>query len=390
MVRVLRIKDTEKGNENNNMEEINRKLTEITNIWNNFILEQKYFRNKLKFNNQKETNYYGDIMRYLCDTFSIVEKHEIKKEMQGDFDDYIFYVIGFLQMLYVQQDLVDELRIIFKLSSSNSENRKTIRNLRNELVGHPISRDKKNKLLSTVFWGENLSFNNINYIRYNEGEIIGSENISVNIDTLIGVHREYLSNSFSEILKKEKKMIKIYKRELSNLIKMIKNDKSSKNYLEDIIILATRYVSNLGNYSYTFSHEYAKKAERKKNLAKRYLYYLEYYYSVIEKTCDELISLCDEYLMPKVYEKSDDEEKIIDNIMLVSNVNNNPIKIYHYYFQKLSERKHPKFIELLIKENDDFEVLEELNRMKNVFYDDNQFEYYCSFIYVEKLLGMSH
>lgn len=48
-----------------------------------------------------DTNYYGDIMNYLKDTFIIIENHKTKKEMQGDFDDYIFYAIGFLQTLYI-------------------------------------------------------------------------------------------------------------------------------------------------------------------------------------------------------------------------------------------------------------------------------------------------
>lgn len=64
-------------------------------------MEQQYFRNKLKINEEMDTNYYGDIMNYLKDTFIIIENHKTKKEMQGDFDDYIFYAIGFLQTLYI-------------------------------------------------------------------------------------------------------------------------------------------------------------------------------------------------------------------------------------------------------------------------------------------------
>lgn len=41
------------------MEEIYGKITEITNIWNDFILEQEYFRKKLKLNKETETNYYS-------------------------------------------------------------------------------------------------------------------------------------------------------------------------------------------------------------------------------------------------------------------------------------------------------------------------------------------
>lgn len=388
------------------MEAIYKKLTEITNIWNDFILEQKYFRNILKFNEETDTNYCGDIIHYLKDTFSIVENHETKKETQGNFHDYIFYVIGFLQTLYVQQDLVDELRVIFELPSSNSENRKEIRCLRNELVGHPISRDRRNKLISTVFWGDKLSFNNINYIRYTEGEFGNSENISINVDSLIDSHKKYLSDSFDEILKKEKKMIKRYSKELSHLINMIKADNRD---LEKIIEVSKIYVSGLIDYSYIFSHEYARQANSKQTLDNRYSYYLEYYYSVIEEIFYELISSCDEYLISKIYEIGndnveidgiideiiDDEEKVVINVIHASNISNsemidNPQKTYRYYFQKLGERKQPYFIDLLINENDDFEVIEELNRMKYAFYDEDQFEYYCSFIYVKKLLDIPH
>lgn len=163
------------------------------------------------------------------------------------------------------------------------------------------------------------------------------------------------------------------------------------------------------DYSYTFSHEYARQAKYKQTLANRYSYYLKYYYSVIKEIFDALISSCDEYLMPKTYEMSnynveidwiiddisDDEKKIVVNIIPASNISNNqveynPRKMYSYYFEKLAERKHLDFIDLLINQNDDFEVIEELNRMKDAFYDEDQFEYCCSFIYVKKLLDISY
>lgn len=191
---------------------------------------------------------------------------------------------------------------------------------------------------------------------------------------------------------------------MSNLIQIIKADNSD---LEKIIDVSKIYVSGLVYYSYTFSHEYARQAKYKQTLANRYSFYLKYYYSVIEEIFDALISSCDEYLMPKTYGISnynveidwiidyisDDEKKIIVNIIPASNMSNNqvkynPRKMYSYYFKKLAERKHLDFIDILINGNDDFEVIEELNRTKDAFYNEDKFEYYCSFIYVKKLIDI--
>ncbi len=47
--------------ENNTIE----KLDKIADIWNNFILEYKFCNNKIKFNDEIKTNYFGDILGYI-------------------------------------------------------------------------------------------------------------------------------------------------------------------------------------------------------------------------------------------------------------------------------------------------------------------------------------
>lgn len=79
------------------MKNVVRQLTLMTTIWNDLILNEKFMQTKLRFDEEKDTNFYGEVMHYLDDTFSIIEKHNEKKKLDGDFDDYILYIIGFLK-----------------------------------------------------------------------------------------------------------------------------------------------------------------------------------------------------------------------------------------------------------------------------------------------------
>ncbi len=140
------------------MSSVLEKLKLITDIWNEVFLSYSFVQNKVSFNNEKATNYYGEITHYFRDTYPIVEQHESRKHKPCKFHEYIFYSVGILQTLYVQQDLLDEMLMIFALDKSSNEDKQRIRDLRNELVGHPISRDLQNKLTSSVFWLGNPPF----------------------------------------------------------------------------------------------------------------------------------------------------------------------------------------------------------------------------------------
>lgn len=147
--------------ENNTIE----KLDKIADIWNNFILEYKFCNNKIKFNDEIKTNYFGDILGYFYDTFSLI--YNIPKS--SDSSKFSFY-ISFLQAIYVQQDFVEELLYIFNCNKNKSDLKNDInysknREIRNELVGHPI-RKINGKFISSTLFSYHSKDDEIEYLRY--------------------------------------------------------------------------------------------------------------------------------------------------------------------------------------------------------------------------------
>lgn len=62
--------------------------------------------------------------------------------------------------------MIDELLYIFKLKDSSKSDKNPNREIRNELVGHPISRDENHKLKSSVLFGFEQLNNQLQYMKY--------------------------------------------------------------------------------------------------------------------------------------------------------------------------------------------------------------------------------
>lgn len=383
------------------MKTIRDKINLITDIWNSFILEEKFFQDKINFSDEVGTNYYGEIMHYLNDTFTALDNHEKMDSQKGEFHDFIFYIIGILQVMYVQQDLVDEMMRIFKLAESNSSEKKSIRKLRNELVGHPICRDKMKKLISSAFWGGDISYNCINYIKYQKGSMTNSESKKISIKELIDKHKIYLNYYFNQILKQERKILKEYKTKLLQLQNIL--SKLEPDY-HLIIKLSNDYIERIHMYSMYFSKEIVMKGLEKINDGERYKNFIDCYYNFVKESVFELLESTQEYLEKidgKYIENMKDnniEINIIDDICEYETIDfddeleyqsyindSNSKNKYSYYLSKLSERKYTECIDILIKENQSNGVIvKELKNMKlNI---DDDLEYYCSYLLVSKLL----
>ena len=147
------------------MKTIKSKLTKINSYWNEYYFIKEFFQKKINFTDEAKLNYYGDLNNYLHDTLDLVKPfNKIKSDA-----DYISQIIVLLQVIYTQQDLIDELLYIFKLQNSTNEDKNPNRDIRNELIGHPISRDKRdnNKLkYSIIFDIRNEDGNYMSYSKY--------------------------------------------------------------------------------------------------------------------------------------------------------------------------------------------------------------------------------
>ena len=137
---------------------ITKKLSLIESAWRDYFFTSNFLLSKINYDKIINSNYVGVIIGYLDDSLPFLKTQETR-----DKNSAIFYSIGLLQTIYVQQDLVKELFGVFNLEIKieKLKNRK----LRNKLIGHPISRKEKTKELEMVSLFVYFTDNkNLNYL----------------------------------------------------------------------------------------------------------------------------------------------------------------------------------------------------------------------------------
>jgi hypothetical protein len=149
-------------------ENLQYKLSQIASVWNDFIWEYDFCKRTIKFTPEVRSNYFGDILGYFGDTFDIIFENRESKSYSDKFSNQI----SFLQSIYVQQDFIEELLIIFKCKTNKGDLKKDNnyiinRDIRNELVGHPI-RKQNGKFISSCLFGYNSGSDKIVYLRYHK------------------------------------------------------------------------------------------------------------------------------------------------------------------------------------------------------------------------------
>jgi len=179
-----------------------KKLDKITTFWDYYVWNYKIIQEKILWNSEVKTNYYGDILAYFSDTFELLKTNS----EQQKFTQNIFYATGLMQIIYVHQDLTDELLRIFKQRSSSSSEKNPNRQIRNELIGHPISRKRDGSLKSSIFWGTELSEKTLHYIKYSRITGFRGESVSYQIEDIIKTHHKFLNSQFDKILGKVKRL----------------------------------------------------------------------------------------------------------------------------------------------------------------------------------------
>ncbi|WP_128997995.1 hypothetical protein [Malaciobacter molluscorum] len=158
---------------------------------------------------------------------------------------------------------------IFKLQKSTKQDKNPNRDIRNELIGHPISRDKKdnNKLKSSILF--DIVNKDENYISYAKYSMKKSESKKYSLQEIIESHKIFLNKYLDIILIKINKEIKEYQKQIEKVfeIPLIKQfdyiDKIDKELLSSI--------------SYIFEKDSLKYYHQKMRKHRRYLYCLKKY-----------------------------------------------------------------------------------------------------------------
>lgn len=370
--------------------EVTDKHRIISNVWNDFIWDNVYCRNQINFTQEAESNYLGDILGYFLDTFEII----FKKDKQNDSTNFASH-ISFLQAIYVQQDFIEEMLILFKTNLVKgdlklNEDYTINREIRNELVGHPIRR-QGGKLISSTLFGYERSAGKIIYLRYHNENNFNFEAVELDIEEIVIRHCNFLVFYFDVIIGKLKDVLNKYSVELE----FLKQAADRVAFLSLLKIISQKFKPFLQN---TFIYDAAsmRRIYEKKDLHKRYSHVYNSFLTDLKKQIAEkqeyalsifnndlfLGDQRDHYEMPLF----DDNDNYIQ--IKVQKKLGRPKTDYHYELGKLSTVKtlrefdhHSNVIKAKSKNKT---VLEELNRMKEFFED--KVEYYASFYLVRSIL----
>jgi len=364
------------------MEIIKYKLDKITSFWNFHLWDVKETQREIRFDKDVRTNYYGDILKYFTDTLDLLK---IPENISSDFRDNIISSIGLLQIIYVQQDLIDELLQIFKLEKSSKSDKNPNRDIRNELVGHPINRDRNRKLKSSVFFGTGLSKSKLHYIRYDRKNSFKVESLKYDFHAIVERHKDFLNKYLDLIWDKVISILESYKNKLIDF----ENALDNKIPFKEILQLTEKLLAGIFENRYIYRKDYLLEYLKRQKEHKRYKNAIELFKSELINSIKETIKNIEDLINAEFEEKpkpesSEGDYKIILKPLRESQeIGDKKDYDYHYELEKLHDRKLIfGFSDLKDRFSGNKVIREELENMEKHYYND--LEYYCSFELIKK------
>jgi len=260
------------------------------------------------------------------------------------------------------------------------------RELRNELVGHPI-RKYEDKLVSSTLFSYRAKDNEIEYLRYHKDNNFKFESKSFNIADILKRHNDFLNKYFDAIINRLRVILDEYVVELNKLENVINN-----NDFNTILKLVELYFESIFNLDSIYDKSSLLKIYNRKEEHQRYKTFIERFISDL-RNC---------LTATKVNITSVFEPKQTNNIGQRENFDLPKIKFefngptdepreqkmsYQYEIGKLATKRNPKDFEffsglLKSKYQDNRAVMEELKHMELNLFDE--IEYYTSL----RLIGL--
>jgi len=383
------------------------KLDRIADIWNYFIWDYKFCSSKIKFNEDVRTNYFGDILGYFKDTLDIV----FSEKKHSNYTDKFSFTISFLQAIYIQQDFTQEMLEIFKTDINKGKLNKDEtynlnRNLRNELIGHPIRKTEistgsfdskecdscgklltkpKNKLalLSSTLFSYQEKEDEIQYLLYHRDNNFKFESRTFKIADIQKRHSEFLEKYFDIILLKLKSILNEYLSELEKLEKVIE-----KHDFKTVLKLVELYFEAIFKSDFVYEKDALIKIYEHRNEHIRYQNFIDRFYFDLQTSIAEKRKSVKDIFERKMVDKSSFENQPLPKINIVFASSDEPIEekeprkeTYHYEIGKIATKRNPMDFELFggrlkSKCRDNQLVLNELEHMEKNIYND--IEYYTS------------
>lgn len=370
-----------------NLERIKLQVDKIRDIWNHYIYELKYFQKKIRFTPEVQTNYFGDVLNYFEDTFDALKKRKTNR-----YQNHIFNTIGLLQVIYIHQDLMDEILHIFRLPHSAATDKNPNRELRNELVGHPIRRKKEgNEMISSVFFSGTLSPDAIQYTLYSKQDNFKGSVRLYPVSEVIESHLTYLEKYFAIVIGRLDKLLIEYKKQLTTLEKMIDREIG----FEKIVNFVDHSFEKITAHDYLFKKTNLLCCYNRRTEHSRYNLVVENYRTTLKVYIKETLQDIEDLLKCDCIPRRKKRINSLNIQIRFGEKETSALSEEHkernyltYEISKLFERKHPIFSINYFREKfkENQAVLIELNNMESN--QDNQLEYYSSYHYLKFLLNV--
>jgi hypothetical protein len=361
-------------------EKILKLSKKIREAWNDFFWESRVCQHHIRFTREERSNYIGDLFNYFDDTIYHLESFEMK----SDYLSSLYETVAVLQFMYVQQDLIDELLRLFKLSKSDSKDKLFIRQLRNELVGHPISRDRYGDLICSVFVTGSSKNSTLAYIRYHRDKDYKFDLITLHWESIFKKHEDYLKHYLGLIIRKVEGILLHFANTLQSL-----SNNTSKISFEKLVSWVSQVFEIYYSHYDLFAPDNILYCYYHRQKHSRYNYVIELFQDGLNEQLAEFIGSVKEFCNPQEKIKF---REVKEGIVTVVSYCEQPSKEFNrknekinYEFGKLHERDHVFGISYFRRNFcDDSEVMEELDNMERNNSERNV-EFHCSYEYLRFL-----
>lgn len=346
-------------------------LEQISELWNNYIFKLKFFRNHYKFDAATASNHFGQILDHFSDSMYIIENAKTPELIHNRYS----FNISLLQTIYVHQDLIEEMHRIFKTEVNKGKlytdlNYKINREIRNELVGHPIRRENGNgDMISAVTLSYQDAPNTIEYIRYHKTNNYSFEKVHHSVQEIIDRHSSFLRDNLNHIYLHIHESLKLYLKKIKEVQSVMDNGK-----FDGVVRLVENHYETFQDDNFLYTSEQINAVFQKKDQHPRYQLMIDNYLADLSYHLKEMTNTIESVVSSK-------EREII----------NYPIDVckHHYEVGKLFTKRNEqdfKFFGSLLKSQvaGNATAIEELDFMALHIYDE--VDYYASCNYLSKTL----
>ncbi len=383
------------------MKEIKKKLYKINKIFIYQIWETESLKKIVspRDNGKVWRNYFSSIYNYFNDTLEILDK---KWNFNGKNIDTLTEIIGTMQIIYVHQDLIDEMLGMFILDRSLREDKNSNRIIRNKLIGHPINwKDKSNKekvktmVTCSDFDGSQDSLiKNKNYYKgsmfqYRTYELNGDSPYSklkieeYDMNQIISTHKNFLNKYLDIIINKINDKLKEYIKKLEEELIILEKENNDKENLIKVIDFTLGFLTVMKDTK-VYTKEYLLKCYEKINEHERYKFIVsEYFKNVKENLIDNLNKYKEMNNSKELNSSLSDNNMGFENNQFYDSIRKDLADIHEKKYK--DSIKNLKSAIISNKSDSSEKIINELENMENDYY--NNFEYYVSYEYLGHLIN---